>query len=237
MPHVKENQAAEPESAPGFGKRIKGFLLPDGLRPPGWSGFRGRWIALFVLSAGWLAALKIGALWPEDELASHLCYAAAGVLLLALGIGVYGPRRLAGEFWPIDGKLFGYHVVVVTVLVALVGIAFERLGTARPAPEPPALEDTSRALICARLLAVGLLRPAAEEFALRLVCFGGLRLKLKFLPAAVVSSALFGLLHWPDPARMAAAALAGLLFCWVYERTRSIAAPVLVHVLNNLLGI
>jgi len=84
---------------------------------------------------------------------------------------------------------------------------------------------------------VGLLRPVAEEFALRLVCFGGLRMKLRFLPAAVVSSALFGLLHWPDPGRMAAGAIAGLLLCWVYERTRSIAAPALVHVLNNLLGV
>lgn len=233
MSPMDEKKAAGPESAPGFCRRFKGFLLPDRLRPPTWGEFGSRWIALFALSAGWLAALKIGALWPEDELARHLFYAASGVLLLALGIGVYGPRRLAGELDGADWMSMAYHVAIVTVLLALGSIAFADRGD----PLRTAPEEVSQALRGARLLAVGLLRPVAEEFALRLVCFGGLRTKLKFLPAALLSSVIFGLLHWSDPGRMAAGAVAGLLLCWTYERTRSIAAPVLVHVMNNLLGV
>ncbi len=155
MPRVEENKAAEKKEGPGLAARVGGFLLPDRLRPPKWSEFRGRWIALFALSAAWLAALKTAALWPQDELARHLVYAAAAVLLLAPGIGLYGPRRLAGELGRADWKSVGYHVAVVTVLLVLGGKAFEWLGACERGSQWPAPEEMSNALMGARLLAVG----------------------------------------------------------------------------------
>jgi membrane protease YdiL (CAAX protease family) len=92
-------------------------------------------------------------------------------------------------------------------------------------------------LVLVRILAVGLLRPLAEEVVFRLGVFGALRVRAGFLPAALLSAAAFGLLHWPQPDMIAAGTLAGLVLAWSYERTGTLVAPLGVHVLGNLVAL
>ncbi|QDU70041.1 CPBP family intramembrane glutamic endopeptidase [Engelhardtia mirabilis] len=75
--------------------------------------------------------------------------------------------------------------------------------------------------------------PLFEELAFRAALFGGLRRRLPFLPAALISGGLFGMAHVYEPAGMLGIAWVGVALAWIYERTRSIWAPILVHALFN----
>jgi membrane protease YdiL (CAAX protease family) len=96
-----------------------------------------------------------------------------------------------------------------------------------------------------------------EEVAFRGVLYGALRERWGPWPAAIGSSAVFGLWHVRPTlqtfetnslgrtagrrrtavaAAVATTAAAGLLFCWLRERSGSLLAPGVVHVASNSLG-
>lgn len=80
------------------------------------------------------------------------------------------------------------------------------------------------------LLAV-LAAPLCEEFIFRGLIFGGLRRSLGLLPSIMMSAALFAILH--PPVSMAPVFALGVCTAYVYDRTRSLLAPVLVHAIYN----
>lgn len=90
------------------------------------------------------------------------------------------------------------------------------------------------------LLAVGaiLLAPLWEEVFFRGVLFAGLQRRFGFLTSAVVSSALFALLHLEGfhlgGLYLLGQTMAhGIVLCWLYRRTGSLAAPVIAHMAHN----
>lgn len=88
------------------------------------------------------------------------------------------------------------------------------------------------------LFTVCLLGPVAEELVfragmLRLPEADGAPLGMR---AIVISSLLFALVHF-NPSQMPAAFVIGLLLGTAYWQTRSLAAPVAIHVLNNSLAV
>lgn len=90
--------------------------------------------------------------------------------------------------------------------------------------------------------------PLAEEILFRGVIFQGLRTGSGFLRSALNSSLLFALVHVPYwilsgsqpglalPTNLAGVFILGVVFCWLLERSRSLWAPIVYHVLNNLVG-
>jgi membrane protease YdiL (CAAX protease family) len=84
------------------------------------------------------------------------------------------------------------------------------------------------------VLEIVVLAPIAEELFFRGFLFGGLRSSWDFLPAALVTGLIFGVVHAPT-GPTAAIPLAGLGFalCFIYERTGSIWPCIAVHALNN----
>ncbi len=76
-----------------------------------------------------------------------------------------------------------------------------------------------------------LLLPACEELLFRGALYGGLRRLLQ--PAAAVASAalVFGLVH--EPLALLPAAALGAALALLYERTGSLAAPLVFHALHN----
>jgi len=82
------------------------------------------------------------------------------------------------------------------------------------------------------------LAPISEELFFRGMLFGGLRAHLSFLPAALVSAAVFGSLHLPTGAStVPPLILFGFLLAWVYERSGSIWPAVILHAINNSLAL
>jgi membrane protease YdiL (CAAX protease family) len=78
--------------------------------------------------------------------------------------------------------------------------------------------------------------PVFEEIVYRGVLYPALRQGLGRWPAILVNAVLFWGVHWiywggvTPPNHLAA----GILFAWVYDRTRSLLAPTLLHALGNL---
>lgn len=73
--------------------------------------------------------------------------------------------------------------------------------------------------------------PLCEEFIFRGLIFGGLRRSMGLLPSMLMSAALFAIVH--PPLSMLPVFALGLCTAYVYDRTRSLLAPVLVHAAYN----
>jgi membrane protease YdiL (CAAX protease family) len=73
--------------------------------------------------------------------------------------------------------------------------------------------------------------PLCEEFIFRGLLFGGLRRSMAFLPAAVLSAALFAIVH--PPVSMVPVFVLGVGTAYAYERGRGLLAPMLVHAVYN----
>ena len=88
------------------------------------------------------------------------------------------------------------------------------------------------------VMAIVVLAPIAEEIFFRGFFFAGLRKRWSLWPSALLSGAIFGLVHAPT-GPTAAIPLAGLGvgLAWLYNKTGSIYPSMLAHFLNNAIAI
>jgi CAAX protease family protein len=88
------------------------------------------------------------------------------------------------------------------------------------------------------VLSIIVLAPIAEEIFFRGFFFAGLRKRWSLWPSALLSGAVFGLVHAPT-GPTAAIPLAGLGvgLAWLYNKTGSIYPSMLAHFLNNAIAI
>jgi CAAX protease family protein len=92
--------------------------------------------------------------------------------------------------------------------------------------------------IAAAVLIIGA-APLAEEVFFRGFVFGGLRRRLSFPAAALISAGIFGLFHYTGPGSLGVIpqlALLGFALCWVYEETGSIYPTIAIHAVNNAIA-
>jgi hypothetical protein len=89
-------------------------------------------------------------------------------------------------------------------------------------------------------IAAGLLivvaAPVSEEIFFRGFMFGGLRRRLSFPVAGLISAGIFGLFHYTGAGSLGVLpqlAFLGLALSWVYEETGSIYPTMAIHALNN----
>jgi uncharacterized protein len=80
--------------------------------------------------------------------------------------------------------------------------------------------------------------PFAEESFFRGFFFAGLRTRWSFLPAAILTGLIFGLVHAPSGiTTVVPLAMLGFALCWLYDRTGSIWPCVMAHAINNGLAL
>jgi membrane protease YdiL (CAAX protease family) len=98
--------------------------------------------------------------------------------------------------------------------------------------------DTSTVLLVTGALVVIVVAPVCEEIFFRGFLYRVLRLRMSFWLAALIDGLLFGIVHASSTSFAALPILAflGLVFCWVYERTGTLFAPIAMHVLNNTIS-
>lgn len=77
--------------------------------------------------------------------------------------------------------------------------------------------------------------PVVEEWVLRGLVYDRMRKGMPVIAAMLISSVLFGLLHG-NLVWAAYAAVLGMVLAWVFERTRSLLASILLHFSFNLCG-
>ena len=98
--------------------------------------------------------------------------------------------------------------------------------------------DSALGTLAAGVLIV-IAAPIAEEIFFRGFIFGGLRGRLKFPAAAVISALIFGFFHYTGPGSIGVVpqlALLGFALVWLYEKTGSIYPAIGVHAANNALA-
>jgi uncharacterized protein len=81
--------------------------------------------------------------------------------------------------------------------------------------------------------------PLTEEIFFRGFMFAGLRRRLPFAAAAVLSAGLWSLFHYTGPGTWGVVvqlAVFGIALSWLYERTGSIWPPIAVHAVNNAIA-
>jgi membrane protease YdiL (CAAX protease family) len=123
-------------------------------------------------------------------------------------------------------------------LMAVTGAGVQRiLGRSLESPQLQFLapDGFSWTIVVGMILIGGLLAPLAEEILFRGLLYGWLRRFMGLIPAALLSAAVFGLVHGMLPV-MAAAFVVGLMLAYVYERTGSLWASAIVHATQNCLA-
>jgi len=99
------------------------------------------------------------------------------------------------------------------------------------------LDSGTVAAVFSVLLIAGL-APIAEELFFRGMLFGGLRVRLPFFVAALISAAIFGSLHLATGASaVPPLILFGFALAWLYERTGSLWPAIILHAINNSLAL
>ncbi len=136
--------------------------------------------------------------------------------------------------------LLGVGVGIALIFAGGLTLYLVREGVSLITGETPKQPEQIMACVRGAALAfmapvVILVAPIAEEIFFRGFLHKGLRRRLPVWGAAVVSSIVFGLVH-VHPLLMPALFVVGLGLALLYERQRSLLAPVVAHATFNILG-
>jgi hypothetical protein len=166
-------------------------------------------IQVAVLIGVPLAILAQGGRWPG----------------LRVALGRLGVRRFSSS-------AFGWMALAVLAYLVVATIAYAIL--------QPDQEDIAQdfGAVPIQILMVAIAAPVAEEISFRGFLFGGLRTRMPAIVAALASGALFGALHAPSGVSAVPQLMAfGMILALLYDKTGSIVPGMMLHVLNNLLGV
>jgi len=185
--------------------------------------------------------------WNPDNAMLNLVYYAFGALFLLLSLNNYWRttiRDLTGApFRALQAVILGYVAFfVANIVVALVMSLF---ASDTVNPNTAAVSDTMAINKDMMIVVLVLLAPVVEETMFRGALFGTIRQKSRLL-AYVVSALLFAIYHlwgfvlFDGGVSVLIYALqyipAAIALAWCYEWSGSLAAPVVLHALINLIG-
>jgi len=204
--------------------------------------------ALVLVRAGLLDAASLepeggGAVLLAFVVASQLFGLLAVLLLLrrrSVPLGpVLGPlrplRRLLGVGAGLGLLAIVASTIIVSVLVALSG------SDATPDQVLTGdIAETPSQLLLAIVAAV-VLAPIAEELLFRGLLHRALRVRLSLVPATLISSVLFAIVHidvaLSQPLALVGLTVVGAVLAIAYERTGSLLVPILIHAVHNAVTI
>ncbi|MRG87348.1 CPBP family intramembrane glutamic endopeptidase [Salinibacillus xinjiangensis] len=101
----------------------------------------------------------------------------------------------------------------------------------------PGSDNTANLMNIARdlplfLIVTAILAPLLEEVVFRKIIFGSIYKKYNFFIAAIISAIIFGILH-QEPEHLLIYTSVGMVFAFVYVKTKTILVPILIHVSIN----
>jgi membrane protease YdiL (CAAX protease family) len=239
-----------------------GDRLPDGRRTVSWRILPTLGFVLLGFALGSIAATPVFALFGDttDGGASGISELAQGIvvdvvlvstLLLWLrsrhpgwtgSLRLVPPSRVGREV--AIGAGLGVAVRIVAGIAAAIVIAALTSFTGEDVavPEQVVGDLEGLELVVFALFAV-VVAPVTEEFVFRGLIYRAVRDRHGVLPGAVVSAVLFGAIHyvpgpWPDAlALQITMVVTGLGLALVYERRRTLLAPIVGHAAFNLIAV
>jgi len=144
----------------------------------------------------------------------------------------FGLRRT--PFWPAVGwaalGIFSFYVFAAIYSVAV-----------QPDVEQTVAEDLGADESTIGLVAAGFMiicvAPFCEEFFFRGFFYGALRTRFSIAAAAIIDGLVFGLIHFEGSTDglliVPPLAMLGVVFCLVYEQTKSLYPVIALHSINN----
>ena len=215
-----------------------GYLLdPDASPPPRVSTSDGMIAAmLFFVAQAIAGAIIIGKGRPTGA-STLVAFTIAGAITYGLMRSVYAKAKTRGvphmladaSVGEASRPLLGLAGGLAAAAAALVYLfVLQKFGLpGKAAPEGP-FELLGWWIVPIAVIAA----PIFEEFIFRGLIFGGLRRSFGVWPATLASAAVFAIVH---PAlSMAPVFILGVCAAWVYERTRSLLAPMIAHAAYNV---
>ena len=148
-------------------------------------------------------------------------------------IGAVGSPLEVGNFAPLGGWLCAALVMIVTLASGVVSDAISSALPEMPEWLEEALKSMTSGTLWVNFLCVSIFAPIFEEWLCRgMVLRGLLDRGVRPVWAILFSAVFFGLIHmniW----QMVPAIILGLIFGYVYWKTRSLKLTMLMHFTNN----
>lgn len=161
-----------------------------------------------------------------------LALLAQGALLVTILFILFSRRFRKAEKIDLKFSFSGFNPVILlggVLMILSCSVAIEPLLALMPSPKP----------ILARgwplLVSVVIGAPILEEIICRGFIFESLRAKRGVVVAWLGSSLFFALIHL-DPTMVVNAFFMGLILCYIYIRSGSLIAPMIIHAFNNAIA-
>ena len=138
---------------------------------------------------------------------------------------------------PFKSSAFGW---IFVALVAYLVLTLHLHGARRSA-RPSSCRTDSRTPIrtCSLAIATGMLlivvAPFAEELFFRGFLYQAFRNSFGVLPGALLSAVIFGAIHL-EFFKLVQLAILGVILALLFEKTKSLWSPIMLHALNNTLA-
>lgn len=184
------------------------FFLPDTL---GTVGFLMPSMVLFTIGA-------VGMIWIEKRKHMHYDFESP-----------FGKNKSTILLWGLAGM---FIALVVQNIASIIEVNF--LGSSMESENTQMLVEVVRSYP-AFLLLIGITGPIMEEFVFRKALFGMLVGKTGGVGAAVISSLIFAFIHF-DGLLLVYSSM-GLVFAWLYYKTKNIWTPIIAHCLMNIFAV
>ncbi|MGH7349876.1 MAG: lysostaphin resistance A-like protein [Candidatus Rokuibacteriota bacterium] len=226
----------------------RGARVAEAPLPPRWRGADGLGLFFRAAFAYLLMPAVVVLLLPRTAANTAVMGLLGGLPMLwwlhrylhARGASIretFGLRVLPGN----GSRVIGWSLVLLGVSLAgesLLAIGLTAFGVTSHWADG-FLEDFlwgSPATVAASMVDGVIWAPSFEELAFRGLLYPTLRLRLPPWPAALLSSALFGVAHGYGAQGFVAVTWSGMVWALGYERTRSLLPGVLAHAASNLLA-
>lgn len=139
------------------------------------------------------------------------------------------------------GKITISRFVVIAVMGIFACVAFNNLIILSSiSTVSQGYQETSRLVyqspFLVQMLGLGILVPVAEELVYRGLLFKRMRQNMPFKTAMIFSALIFGVIHG-NLVQFIYAGVLGLALAYLYEKTNSLKAPVILHVAMNITSV
>lgn len=216
-------------------------------------------IGVYVLAflLGGFASLPVLELIEDEDLATLVASAAASVVIVVVLVvwlsrahptwrqvmGFPGP----GEWWREIGTAAGFGLLLYPAMVFVVGLVVSIVlsavsGEPVRAPEQVPGDLPLGGLIVTWLYAV-VIAPLHEELFFRGVLFRAVRDRRGLVAGMIATGAGFAVIHylpgpWQDSVLLIAVMFFnGMALAWFYERRGTLIAPIVAHMVFNVIGL
>lgn len=244
MDAVNTPAALSPTAQPSLDGTVRSWRAVPGR---GWGAPAALAVPLLAFVLG--ALVSAFAALASDAEAVILTTGSAGLAVATAGLVTLLVRRAGGWReaigWALPTvrdvpRILGWSLLLFLAQIlafTVVRLLVPSTRTANPDNTEFLLDESGLGLIALALVVV-VAAPVIEEVLFRGVMLRGLMRRLGFWPAAVISSALFGLLHSEaldadSLLLVVATAVLGLGLCLLVRRTGSIAVGIGVHAVRN----